>query len=83
MAQLGARLDGIEEAVGSNPIGSTKILRVSLTNLSSFSVTGNFAPYSSMLTMMVSSIILTIAETRRYDFASNIAWVLRCSGESP
>ncbi len=24
MAQLGARLDGIEEAVGSNPIGSTK-----------------------------------------------------------
>ena len=23
MAQLGARLDGIEEAVGSNPIGST------------------------------------------------------------
>ncbi len=26
MAQLGARLDGIEEVVGSNPIGSTKIL---------------------------------------------------------
>jgi hypothetical protein len=26
VAQLGARLDGIEEAVGSNPIGSTKIL---------------------------------------------------------
>jgi hypothetical protein len=24
VAQLGARLDGIEEAVGSNPIGSTK-----------------------------------------------------------
>ena len=24
MAQLGARLDGIEEVVGSNPIGSTK-----------------------------------------------------------
>ena len=23
MAQLGARLDGIEEVVGSNPIGST------------------------------------------------------------
>jgi hypothetical protein len=23
VAQLGARLDGIEEAVGSNPIGST------------------------------------------------------------
>ncbi len=26
MAQLGARLDGIEEVVGSNPIGSTKIV---------------------------------------------------------
>ena len=26
MAQLGARLDGIEEVVGSNPIGSTKFL---------------------------------------------------------
>ena len=25
MAQLGARLDGIEEVVGSNPIGSTNI----------------------------------------------------------
>ena len=28
MAQLGARLDGIEEVVGSNPIGSTKFLQV-------------------------------------------------------
>jgi hypothetical protein len=27
VAQLGARLDGIEEVVGSNPIGSTKILK--------------------------------------------------------
>jgi hypothetical protein len=26
VAQLGARLDGIEEVVGSNPIGSTKSL---------------------------------------------------------
>ena len=26
VAQLGARLDGIEEVVGSNPIGSTKLL---------------------------------------------------------
>lgn len=26
MAQLGARLDGIEEVVGSNPIGSTKFI---------------------------------------------------------
>lgn len=26
VAQLGARLDGIEEVVGSNPISSTKIL---------------------------------------------------------
>ena len=28
MAQLGARLDGIEEVVGSNPIGSTKKIRM-------------------------------------------------------
>ena len=27
MAQLGARLDGIEEVVGSNPIGSTNFAR--------------------------------------------------------
>jgi hypothetical protein len=27
VAQLGARLDGIEEVVGSNPIGSTIIKR--------------------------------------------------------
>jgi hypothetical protein len=29
VAQLGARLDGIEEVVGSNPIGSTKYSEVS------------------------------------------------------
>ena len=28
MAQLGARLDGIEEVVGSNPIGSTNFIPV-------------------------------------------------------
>ena len=28
MAQLGARLDGIEEVVGSNPIGSTNYFRI-------------------------------------------------------
>ena len=28
MAQLGARLDGIEEVVGSNPIGSTNFTPV-------------------------------------------------------
>jgi hypothetical protein len=28
VAQLGARLDGIEEVVGSNPIGSTKNMGV-------------------------------------------------------
>ena len=27
VAQLGARLDGIEEVVGSNPIGSTNFVR--------------------------------------------------------
>jgi hypothetical protein len=30
VAQLGARLDGIEEVVGSNPIGSTKNFFVSI-----------------------------------------------------
>ncbi len=35
MAQLGARLDGIEEVVGSNPIGSTKFfLSLSLFSMS-------------------------------------------------
>ena len=28
VAQLGARLDGIEEVVGSNPIGSTKLQNI-------------------------------------------------------
>jgi hypothetical protein len=32
VAQLGARLDGIEEAVGSNPIGSTKSLRCNINS---------------------------------------------------
>ena len=31
MAQLGARLDGIEEVVGSNPIGSTTIESLGFT----------------------------------------------------
>ena len=35
MAQLGARLDGIEEVVGSNPIGSTRCSRSSLYILQS------------------------------------------------
>jgi hypothetical protein len=33
VAQLGARLDGIEEVEGSNPFGSTKILPVFLFTL--------------------------------------------------
>ena len=28
VAQLGARLDGIEEVVGSNPIGSTNLVHL-------------------------------------------------------
>ena len=36
MAQLGARLDGIEEVVGSNPIGSTKF------NVDAVAFTGMF-----------------------------------------
>jgi hypothetical protein len=31
VAQLGARLDGIEEVVGSNPIGSTKDVKLVLS----------------------------------------------------
>jgi hypothetical protein len=38
VAQLGARLDGIEEVVGSNPIGSTSFD-------SSFQSFASFAPY--------------------------------------
>jgi hypothetical protein len=40
VAQLGARLDGIEEVVGSNPIGSTNLFRSSfeLANESSLCV---------------------------------------------
>ncbi len=33
MAQLGARLDGIEEVVGSNPIGSTKLVLIPASTL--------------------------------------------------
>ena len=35
VAQLGARLDGIEEVVGSNPIGSTNILECLIISISS------------------------------------------------
>ena len=43
MAQLGARLDGIEEVVGSNPIGSTKKVRSYPFN---FFVSSGFSPIS-------------------------------------
>jgi hypothetical protein len=33
VAQLGARLDGIEEVVGSNPIGSTKLVLIPASTL--------------------------------------------------
>jgi hypothetical protein len=38
VAQLGARLDGIEEVVGSNPIGSTNL------NLNRFFIPGSSTP---------------------------------------
>jgi hypothetical protein len=41
VAQLGARLDGIEEVVGSNPIGSTKFLKP-LTIFSQFEISKIF-----------------------------------------
>jgi hypothetical protein len=43
VAQLGARLDGIEEVVGSNPIGSTKgiiLLMLRSCEFAGFSSTG-------------------------------------------
>jgi hypothetical protein len=42
VAQLGARLDGIEEVVGSNPIGSTKIFAVYFLNILQSETTGRF-----------------------------------------
>jgi hypothetical protein len=42
VAQLGARLDGIEEVVGSNPIGSTKIFTVVFLNILQSESTGRF-----------------------------------------
>ena len=42
MAQLGARLDGIEEVVGSNPIGSTKIIPVYYLYILQSESTGRF-----------------------------------------
>ncbi len=42
MAQLGARLDGIEEVVGSNPIGSTKFIPVFYLYILQSGSTGRF-----------------------------------------
>ena len=49
MAQLGARLDGIEEVVGSNPIGSTN-LRVYGPRRSFTGCTGYIRDYLSLPT---------------------------------
>jgi putative endonuclease len=42
VAQLGARLDGIEEVVGSNPIGSTKFFTVYFLYILQSETTGRF-----------------------------------------
>ena len=42
VAQLGARLDGIEEVVGSNPIGSTKFIPVYYLYILQSESTGRF-----------------------------------------
>jgi putative endonuclease len=42
VAQLGARLDGIEEVVGSNPIGSTKFIPVFYLYILQSEATGRF-----------------------------------------
>jgi hypothetical protein len=43
VAQLGARLDGIEEVVGSNPIGSTKHSRLPMSQAAQSHLPGVFA----------------------------------------
>ena len=42
MAQLGARLDGIEEVVGSNPIGSTNFIPVYYLYILQSETTGRY-----------------------------------------
>jgi hypothetical protein len=42
VAQLGARLDGIEEVVGSNPIGSTNLIPVFYLYILQSETTGRF-----------------------------------------
>jgi GIY-YIG catalytic domain-containing protein len=42
VAQLGARLDGIEEVVGSNPIGSTKFIAVYFLYILQSEATGRY-----------------------------------------
>jgi predicted GIY-YIG superfamily endonuclease len=42
VAQLGARLDGIEEVVGSNPIGSTNFIPMYLLYILQSETTGRF-----------------------------------------
>ena len=42
MAQLGARLDGIEEVVGSNPIGSTIVTTKFFVYILQSDTTGRF-----------------------------------------
>ncbi len=51
MAQLGARLDGIEEAVGSNPIGSTNL---------SISPTGTFSNTSARFSLFGPLLLLLL-----------------------
>jgi hypothetical protein len=51
VAQLGARLDGIEEVVGSNPIGSTNASQLNHASLRMWTI-GREAPLASgMLTV--------------------------------
>ena len=55
MAQLGARLDGIEEVVGSNPIGSTIV---------------NVASPRTLLKRFLASLVLTLVILYLGDYAS-------------
>ena len=57
VAQLGARLDGIEEVVGSNPIGSTKFFGFSKSSFNFFKALLNFSTFHSQITFLPTFVI--------------------------
>jgi hypothetical protein len=57
VAQLGARLDGIEEVVGSNPIGSTKFFTFLNLLLIFFEALLNFPTFHSQIIFLPTFVI--------------------------